>query len=100
MLILQFTPTSILQEFRSKILYGLGTSLCLLPAISFDADNIPDLNDVTLQDFNSGSHTSLIVNRHTEFYHKRLRDIVFEFHEMGFLDEIEWRHAKSMRSKL
>lgn len=85
----QFTPANLLNEFRSKILYGLGTSMALLPAVSFEPNNIPNLDNVTVHDFTTGSHGSDITNKHTDLYHKRLRDVVFEFHVMGFLEEIE-----------
>ena len=80
-----FTTANILREFRSKILYGLGISLWLLPAVTFDPNNCPDLNEVSIEGFSSNSHENSITKKHTKVFHERIKDVVSEIYEMGLL---------------
>lgn len=81
----QFTLEGLWREVRSKIMYGLGISMWLLPAVTFHYDRIPNLNAITLSDFTNCNQEKTITQLQTPEYHARIRDIVLEFHRNGYL---------------
>lgn len=74
----EFTTESIKKEFALRSLYGLGTSLWVMPAITFKS-----LKD----EFDSFGSADKKSTQPQEF-HNRVRDIVKEFYDRGFLDNI------------
>lgn len=81
----QFTLENIWREIRSKIMYGLGISMWLLPAVTFHPDRIPNLNAITMSDFTNSKQVETITQLQTPEYHQRIREMVFEFHRSGYL---------------
>lgn len=80
----QFTVASIRREVRSKIMYGLGISMWLLPAVTFHPDRIPDLNTLTMSDFANAKQENIIIQMQTPEYHARIRDVMLEFDGGGY----------------
>lgn len=81
----QFTLDGIWQEIRSKIMYGLGISMWLLPAVTFHHDRIPNLNAITMSDFTNSKQVETITQLQTPEYHKRIREVVLELTRNGFI---------------
>lgn len=81
----EFSFENIKREFAARSLYGLGMSLWVMPAITFkslstDLDSyVESLID---QDTNED------IRHQPKEFHIRVRDIVKEFHDRGFLDNI------------
>lgn len=84
----EFTCENIKAQFDLHAIYGLGISVWLLPAVTFHPEYIPDLDNVTMNDFESNKQADLISTLHTNEYHVRLRDIVLEFFDKGYLDTL------------
>lgn len=84
----EFTLVNLRKHFTEKIMYGLGISMWTLPAVTFHPDRIPDLNSITLSDFTSTKQEKMIAQMQTPEYHKRLREMVLEFYDNGYLDGI------------
>jgi Ecdysteroid kinase-like family len=74
----EFTFESIKKEFAIRSLYGLGTSLWVMPAITFKS-----LKD-EFEAFGAAEKKST----QPKEFHNRVRDIVKEFYDRGFLDNI------------
>ncbi|XP_058447777.1 uncharacterized protein LOC131428120 isoform X1 [Malaya genurostris] len=83
-----FSYENIRAEYDSRILYGLGIAMWLLPAVTFHPDHIPDLDTVTMNDFKTKNHEKTIAQMLSPDYHTRMRDTVLEFYENGFLDDL------------
>ncbi|GAB0091880.1 uncharacterized protein DMENIID0001_067710 [Sergentomyia squamirostris] len=79
----EFSVENIKRELKRKMLYALGNSMWLMPAVTFHPNRIPDLNAVTITDFGKNEHMSQML---TPEYHKRIQEMVLEFHEEGVLD--------------
>lgn len=80
----EFTFESIKAEFAVRSIYGMGTSLWVMPAITFKSLS-------TELDSFVGS----LIDQHEKHekhepkeFHTRVRDVVKEFYERGFLDNI------------
>lgn len=84
----QFTVAGLRRELRSKIMYGLGISMWLLPAVTFHHDGIPDLNTMTLSDIANESEENVIVQMQTPEYHTRIREVVTEFYDDGYFSGV------------
>lgn len=84
----KFTIENLHNEFNSKSLYGLGICMWLLPAITFDPNNIPNLDNVQMEHFQTREQEKLMAEMQTPDYHRRMKDIVLEFYENGFLEQI------------
>ncbi|XP_055608059.1 uncharacterized protein LOC129755538 [Uranotaenia lowii] len=82
-----FTYENIRNEYDSRILYGLGIAMWLLPAVTFHPDHIPDLDDITMSDFTTKNNEK-IQQMFSADYHSRMRETVLEFYRSGLLDEI------------
>lgn len=81
----QFTLDNIWREIRSKIMYGLGISMWLLPAVTFHHDRIPNLNAITMSDFTNSKQVKTITQLQTPEYHKRIREVVLEINPIEFI---------------
>lgn len=78
----EFTTENILKEFNSKAIYGFGTSIWLLPVVTIESNNVPNLNHIKTTDTNNNSsmekEVKIIL---TPEYHSRIKDIVLEFYD-------------------
>lgn len=81
----QFTLDGIWREIRSKIMYALGISMWLLPAVTFHHDRIPNLNAITMSDFTNSKQVDTITQLQTPEYHKRMREVVLELNRNGYI---------------
>jgi hypothetical protein len=77
----EFTVKNIQKELTDCALYGLGTSLWVMPAITFVSLSFELMQSLLNMESQDSSNTSIE-------YHTRIRDIVKEFYERGFLDNI------------
>lgn len=80
----QYTLANVWRELRSKIAYGLGISMWLLPAVTFHPDRIPDLNTLTLSDLADAKQEMVMIQLQSPEYHARMRDVVLEFGASGY----------------
>ncbi|XP_019551814.3 uncharacterized protein LOC109421739 [Aedes albopictus] len=83
-----FSYENIRAEYDDRILYGLGIAMWLLPAVTFHPDHIPDLDQVTMNDFKTKNHEKTIAQMLSADYHTRMKDTVLEFYRKGFLDSV------------
>lgn len=79
----EFTLENIKSELAVRSLYGLGTSLWVMPAVTFVS-----LSLSLMKTINQESHDEIMMQLQPKEYHARVRDIVKEFYERGFLDNI------------
>lgn len=85
----EFTLNYIKEQFNAKIMYGLGTVMWLLPAITFHPDNIPDLDAVTMSDFtNTNNIDTTMTEMLTEDYHVRMKETMLEFQKNNYFKSI------------
>lgn len=77
----EFSFENVKKEFAVRSLYGLGTSLWVMPAVTFKSLSRE------MGSFKGSLMDHEKVMQPKEF-HTRVRDIVKEFHERGFLDNI------------
>ncbi|XP_055383775.1 uncharacterized protein LOC129613650 [Condylostylus longicornis] len=77
-----YSLENIMKQFYTNILYGLVAAIWILPAVTFDPTNIPNLNDIC--DDKNVKELNLLPNL-TQEYHDRIKDITLEFYENGFL---------------
>lgn len=84
----EFTVSNIIKEFKKNALYGIGTTIWLLPAVTFHPDRTPDLDSVKFNDFTNCTHELNVIQLHTPEYHKRLKEVFMEYYERGFLNDI------------
>lgn len=80
----QYTLANVRRELRSKIAYGLGISMWLLPAVTFHPDRIPDLNTLTLSDLADAKQETVMIQMQSPEYHARIRDVMLEFGASGY----------------
>jgi hypothetical protein len=80
----EFTLENIKSELALRSLYGLGTSLWVMPAITF----VSLSTDVMKTIMDQQAHDEMLIQLQPKEYHARVRDIVKEFYERGFLDNI------------
>lgn len=83
-----FSYANIRAEYNSRILYGLGIAMWLLPAVTFHPNHIPDLDQLELDDFKTKNHEKTIAQMLSPDYHLRMRDTVLEFYHKGILGTI------------
>ncbi|XP_052901816.1 uncharacterized protein LOC128309458 [Anopheles moucheti] len=76
-------------EYDRCLPYGLGIAMWLLPAVTFNPDQIPDLDAVTINDFKTKKHDKRIAQIVSANYHTRTRDIVLEMYEQGVLQRLQ-----------
>lgn len=80
-----FSGTNLKDKFWENSIFGLGIALWIVPALTFDPNNTPDLNSVTKDSYSEDA--SNMANSYSATYHSRIRDIVLEFHESGLLED-------------
>lgn len=78
----KFSYETLLDQYKSFALYGLAIAMWLLPAITFDIDNIPDLDRIAENQTNPDEIK--IDSSLTPLYHERLKQIVKEFLAAGY----------------
>uniref|UniRef100_A0A182NMV6 CHK domain-containing protein n=1 Tax=Anopheles dirus TaxID=7168 RepID=A0A182NMV6_9DIPT len=76
-------------EYDRCLPYGLGIAMWLLPAVTFNPDQIPDLDAVTINDFKTKNHEKKIAQMVSVDYHTRMRDIALEMHDQGVLQRLK-----------
>lgn len=81
-----YTVANVKKQYVEKVLYGLGISMWLLPAVTFHPGNIPDLDVLTLTDFKDSKLEKAITQMQTPEYHTRMKDVVLEFYQNGYLN--------------
>lgn len=79
-----FTFESIKDELAVRSLYGLGTSLWVMPAITF----VSLSTDLMKSLANQQAHDEIMLQHQPAEYHARVKDIVKEFYDRGFLKDI------------
>lgn len=82
----RFNVVNIRRQCDENIMYGLGISMWLMPAVTFASNMIPDLNKVKLSDFENKTQQQVMTSMQTPEYHQRMKAIVVEYHERGLLD--------------
>lgn len=80
----EFTFESIKSELALRSLYGLGTSLWVMPAVTF-VSLCPNLMGSIMD---QQTHNEIMMQLQPKEYHARVKDIVKEFYERGYLDNI------------
>ncbi|KFB42640.1 AGAP002181-PA-like protein [Anopheles sinensis] len=75
-------------EYDRCLPYGLGIAMWLLPAVTFNPNQILDLDEVTINDFKTNNHEKKIAQMVSVDYHKRMRDIALELYEQGVLQRL------------
>lgn len=79
-----FSLQNIQSEFYEHILYGLAISMWILPAVTFDPNNIPNLD--VISEMNSSAKQLKCTQKLTPEYHERMKDLALEFYQNGYLD--------------
>lgn len=79
-----FSLQSITKEFKAKVLYGLAIGVWVLPAITFDVNNLPNLD--LLSETNQHGKELKCTQKLTPEYHSQIRDLALEFYQNGFLN--------------
>ncbi|XP_053956024.1 uncharacterized protein LOC128861710 [Anastrepha ludens] len=77
-----FSLANIMKEFSTHALYGLAVSMWVLPAITFDPNNIPNLD--VISEAVPKANEIKVTQKLTEEYHSRIKDLALEFHENGY----------------
>jgi hypothetical protein len=80
----EFSYENIKNEFALRSLYGLGMASWVMPAVTFVSlssilGSIVDQNE---------AHDEILTQKQPKEYHSRIKEIVLEFYERGFLDDI------------
>lgn len=81
-----YTVINIKEQYVEKVLYGLGIAMWLLPAVTFHPNCVPNLDEMTLNDFKDSSVEKAITEMQTPEYHTRMKDVVLEFYQNGYLN--------------
>ncbi|KAH8415482.1 hypothetical protein KR222_000787, partial [Zaprionus bogoriensis] len=71
------------EEYVRHVHYGLAISMWILPAVTFDANNIPDLD--VMSELNLTGKEINCTQKLTPEYHLRIRELALEFYEHGYL---------------
>lgn len=79
----EFSNESIKNEFRVRSLYGLGMAMWVMPAVTFVS-----LSSILGSIVDQETHDEIMMQQQPKEYHSRIKDIVTEFYERGFLDDI------------
>lgn len=82
----RFNVANVRRQCKENILYGLGISMWLMPAVTFASNMIPDLNNVKYADFENKTQQQVMTSMQTPEYHQRMKAIVVEYYERGLLD--------------
>ncbi|XP_017028521.1 uncharacterized protein [Drosophila kikkawai] len=71
-------------EYVRQVHYGLAIGMWILPAVTFDPNNLPNL-DVMSELSLTGKEEIKCTQTLTSEYHLRVRELVMEFYELGYL---------------
>lgn len=82
-----YTTDNIKQEIARRSLFGLGFSCWVLPAITFVA-NVKDIDSLLNSLNDSDKHDEIMESMKSHEYHIRVRDIMRDFKQRGYLDNI------------
>lgn len=85
----RFNVANIRRQCNENILYGLGISMWLMPAVTFAKDKIPDLNNIKFTDFENKIQQQVMTSMQTPQYHERMKEIVEEYYDRGLLATIQ-----------
>lgn len=83
----RFNVSNIRRQCNENIMYGLGISMWLMPAVTFASNMIPDLNNVKYADFENKTQQQVMTSMQTPEYHQRMKAIIVEYYERGLLAE-------------
>lgn len=78
-----FSLRNITAEYYKYVLYGLAISMWILPAVTFDPNNIPNLDAIS--ELNQSAKEIKCTQKLTPEYHSRLKDLALEFYQNGYL---------------
>ncbi|KAH8370343.1 hypothetical protein KR093_003119 [Drosophila rubida] len=78
-----FSLQRLSEEYVRHVHYGLAISMWILPAVTFDANNIPDLDEISEQNL-TGKEINC-TQKLTPEYHLRIRELALEFYEHRYL---------------
>lgn len=78
-----FSFEMIEKEVNKYILYGLAVAMWILPAVTFDTNNIPDLNVISEE--RTSPKEFKMDKQLTSEYHSRIKDLLLEFYENQWL---------------
>ncbi|KAM7359143.1 uncharacterized protein ACRADG_003843 isoform 1-T1 [Cochliomyia hominivorax] len=78
-----FSLHNITEEYYKHVLYGLAICMWILPAVTFDPKNIPNLDAIS--EMNKSSKEIKCTQKLTPEYHSRLKDLALEFYQNGYL---------------
>ncbi|XP_065360674.1 uncharacterized protein LOC135954430 [Calliphora vicina] len=79
-----FSLSNITDEYYKHVLYGLAICMWILPAVTFDPDNIPNLDMIS--EMNKSAKEIKCTQKLTPEYHSRLKDLALEFYQNGYLN--------------
>ncbi|TMW46501.1 hypothetical protein DOY81_008416 [Sarcophaga bullata] len=79
-----FSLHNITEEYYRHVLYGLAICMWILPAVTFDPNNIPNLD--VISEMNKSSKGIKCTQKLTPEYHSRLKDLALEFYHNGYLN--------------
>lgn len=79
-----FSLRNITKEYHKHVLYGLAICMWILPAVTFDPNNIPNLDMIS--EMNKSAKEIKCTQKLTPEYHSRLKDLVLEFYQNGYLN--------------
>ncbi|XP_017476724.1 PREDICTED: uncharacterized protein LOC108366771 isoform X1 [Rhagoletis zephyria] len=77
-----FSLENIMKEFAAHACYGLAVSMWVLPAVTFDPNNIPNLDAIS--EAVPKANEIKVTQKLTEEYHSRIKDLALEFHQNGY----------------
>lgn len=79
-----FSLSNITKEYYKHVLYGLAICMWILPAVTFDPNNIPNLD--VISEMNKSAKAIKCTQKLTPEYHSRLKDLALEFYHNGYLN--------------
>jgi len=79
-----FSLQRVSTEYVRQVHYGLAIGMWILPAVTFDPDNLPNLDVMSEQNL-TGKEIKC-TQMLTSEYHLRIRELVMEFYELGYLE--------------
>ncbi|XP_037934810.1 uncharacterized protein LOC119669103 [Teleopsis dalmanni] len=79
-----FNLRNITEEYYKYVLYGLAIAMWVLPAITFDPNNLPNLD--TISQMNTSAKDIKCTQILTHEYHSRVKDLALEFYQNGYLN--------------
>ncbi|KAH8286214.1 hypothetical protein KR054_004656 [Drosophila jambulina] len=80
----EFSLQRLSAEYVRQVHYGLAIGMWILPAVTFDPNNLPNL-DVMSELNLTGKEEIKCTQTLTSEYHLRVRELVMEFYELGYL---------------